>query len=82
MATHRAKIGEGGRLVIPAECRKELGINVGDDVIVHAEDQELRIYTLREAARRAQAIVRQYVPEGYSLVDELIAERRAEAERE
>ena len=30
----------------------------------------------REAIRRAQALVRQYVPEGRSLSDELIAERR------
>jgi len=31
---------------------------------------------------RAQALVRQYVPEGRSLSDELIAERRREAQRE
>jgi hypothetical protein len=34
------------------------------------------------AILRAQAIVRQYLPEGRSLVDELIAERRAEAARD
>ena len=34
------------------------------------------------ALRRAQEIVAKYVPEGRSLVDELIAERRAEAARE
>lgn len=32
--------------------------------------------------KRAQAIIRQFVPEGVSLVDELIEERRREAERE
>jgi hypothetical protein len=32
--------------------------------------------------RRAQEIVRKHVPEGVSLADELIAERRAEAARE
>jgi vacuolar-type H+-ATPase subunit H len=31
---------------------------------------------------RARAIVRKYVPEGVSLVDELIADRRREAEEE
>jgi vacuolar-type H+-ATPase subunit H len=31
---------------------------------------------------RAQAIVRSFVPEGVSLADELIAERRREAEQE
>jgi vacuolar-type H+-ATPase subunit H len=31
---------------------------------------------------RAQAIVRSFVPEGVSLAEELIADRRREAERE
>ena len=37
---------------------------------------------LAQAIRRAQALVRRYVPAGRSLVDELIAERRAESARE
>ena len=35
-----------------------------------------------KAIRRAQEILAKYVPEGRSLADELIAERRAEAARE
>ncbi|HLZ09654.1 MAG TPA: hypothetical protein VKT80_13770 [Chloroflexota bacterium] len=38
--------------------------------------------TREEAIRRIQARVRKYIPAGVSLVDELIAERRAEAKRE
>jgi len=38
--------------------------------------------TSTQAVRRAQALVRRYVPEGRSLTDELIAERREEARRE
>ena len=34
------------------------------------------------AIKRAQDIVRKYIPKGVSLVDELIAERRHEAARE
>lgn len=37
---------------------------------------------LKKGIRRAQERVRRYVPEGVSLADELIAERRAEARRE
>jgi hypothetical protein len=40
------------------------------------------VYTIDAAIRRAQALVRQYVPAERSLVDELIADRRAEAARE
>lgn len=35
--------------------------------------------TSRKAIRRGQALVRSYIPEGRSLSDELIADRRREA---
>jgi AbrB family looped-hinge helix DNA binding protein len=76
------KMSEGGRVVIPAEIRKTLGINDGDIVLWELVDGEARLTTKRERMRRAQALVREYVPEGVSLVDELVADRRAEAERE
>ncbi len=82
MQTTRVKVAEGGRVVIPAEYRKQLGLRAGDNVILQLDDGEIRLYTVREAIRRAQEMVRRYVPEGVSLVDELIAERRAEAARE
>ena len=78
----RTKIAEGGRLVIPAEHRRALGLEVGDEVIVRVENGELRILTRGEAVKRAQEKVRRHVKPSRSLVDELSAERRAEAERE
>ncbi|HEY3137999.1 MAG TPA: AbrB/MazE/SpoVT family DNA-binding domain-containing protein [Blastocatellia bacterium] len=82
MSTLNTKLAKGGRIVIPAEFRKELGVDVGDEVILHLIDGELRIRTRREAIRQAQAIVRRHVKKGRSLVDELRRERRAEARRE
>lgn len=76
------KMSEGGRVVIPAEIRQSLGLKEGDTVLFDLQDGEARITTRQVQLRRAQALVRQYVPEGVSLVDELIAERRAEAARE
>jgi AbrB family looped-hinge helix DNA binding protein len=76
------KMSEGGRVVIPAEIRKTLGIKDGDIVLWELVDGEARLTTKRERMRRAQTLIRQYVPEGVSLVDELVAERRAEFERE
>lgn len=78
----RIRVAEGGRVVIPAEVRRELGLEIGDDLILQIENGELRLLTPREAVRRAQELVAQYVPRGESLVDVLIAERRAEYERE
>jgi AbrB family looped-hinge helix DNA binding protein len=78
----RSKITGGGRVVIPAEYRRALGLHDGDEVVLRLIDGEVRIISVREAIRRAQEIVRQYVPRGRSLADELIAERRQEARRE
>ena len=76
------ELGAAGRLVIPVEFRRALGMKPGDRLMVTCVDNELRIHTQREGIRRAREIVRSFVPEGVSLVDELIAERRREAARE
>jgi hypothetical protein len=55
-----------------------LGLQVGDTVILRLEDDELRIFALYKAIRRAQELVSEHVPEERSLSDELIAERRLE----
>ena len=78
----RTQVGEGGRVVLPAAFRVALGIEVGDPVFLRLEDNELRVFTPREALRRAQELVSRFVPDEVSLVDELIEERRAEAARE
>lgn len=72
----RTKLAEGGRIVIPAEYRQALGLQIGDEVILRLEDGEVRVFTPGQAIRRAQELVRRYIPEGRSLSDELIAERR------
>lgn len=82
MTAKPVRIIEGGKLVIPAAMRRALGIASGDTVMVGIEDGELRIRSLAKAVERAQAIVRRHVPRGASLADELIADRRSEAERD
>jgi len=76
------RVNENGRVVIPASFRKALGINIGDEVVLRMEDDELRITTLKRRVERAQRLVRKHVKRGTSLVDELIAERREAARNE
>jgi bifunctional DNA-binding transcriptional regulator/antitoxin component of YhaV-PrlF toxin-antitoxin module len=76
------KLGDGGRLVIPVEYRKALGIDTGDELVLVLEDQSLRVLTPREGIRRAQALVRSYIPKGRRLSEELIRERRQESQSE
>ena len=78
----RTQITKGGRLVVPAKLRKALQIEAGDDVVLRLENGTLRLIPLHQAVRLAQEMVRKYVPEGVSLVDELIQSRREEAKRE
>jgi AbrB family looped-hinge helix DNA binding protein len=77
----RLKVNENGRVVIPSEFRRALGIDVGDEVIFSWKDEEIRITTQARRLERAQRHVRKYVKPGVSLVDELIADRRREVAR-
>jgi len=73
-------MGDGGRLVIPAEFRRDLGLMPGAVVVIsEMDDGDLRISTPAAGLRRARALVRRYVQPGDSLVDELLAERRQES---
>jgi AbrB family looped-hinge helix DNA binding protein len=79
----RARLDDAGRIVIPAKFRKQLGMKKGEWLVIGVQDGEVRLFTIDEAIRRAQETMRKYVPDqSRSLVDELIAERRAEAARE
>ena len=79
---HHLRIEAGGRVTIPQPLLEELDLAVGDAVVLEAEGGELRLRSQKRALAELQALVREYVPEGVSLADELIAERRREAEVE
>ena len=72
------KVSAGGRIVIPAEYRKAMGVRTGDKVLLSLKHGELRLLSKAQARKRAQDYVRNIVPWGVSLVDELIRERRAD----
>ncbi|RYB06059.1 AbrB/MazE/SpoVT family DNA-binding domain-containing protein [Lichenibacterium ramalinae] len=82
MTSRAVKIVDGGTLVIPAILRRELGITVGDTVLVEIVDGELRVRPRKMDLKNARRILRQLVPQDVSLVDELIADRRAESARD
>lgn len=75
MAAYRGRIVSGGRLQIPADVRRELGLADGDNVRLEMIDGELRVRSLRTVIKAIQAELRRYVPDGVSLADELIADR-------
>ncbi len=78
----RLTLGPGGRVVIPAVLREAMEIDEGDTILAWVEDGELHLLSPRVGARQAQAMLKGLIPEGVSLANELIADRRREAEAE
>lgn len=78
----RLTLGPGGRVVIPAALREAMEVEEGDAILAWVDEGELHLLSPRVGARQAQAMLKGLLPEGVSLADELLAERRQEAEAE
>lgn len=77
----RVKLGEGGRLVIPAAMREALGVKPGDELALEVEDGELKIKSYMAVIRELQAEFNQLVPAGMDVVGDFLTERREEQKR-
>jgi bifunctional DNA-binding transcriptional regulator/antitoxin component of YhaV-PrlF toxin-antitoxin module len=83
MNSVRAKVSESGRLSLPAEFRKVVGLERGGDVVVELAGHEMRIRTVDEVIDRAQEItLRLLGKKASATVDAFLAERRREALKE
>jgi AbrB family looped-hinge helix DNA binding protein len=79
---HAARLSKEGRVLIPAELRKSLGLAANEPLNIYEKDGEIHIVSRLQGIRRAQAIMAKYKKPGYSVVDEFIREKRKEAARE
>lgn len=71
------KLGEGGRVLIPAEMRKALGLSEGDDLQLSLEADRLVLLPRDTVVRDIQARFAHLRDPDRSVVDEFLAERRA-----
>jgi AbrB family looped-hinge helix DNA binding protein len=78
----RTKINANGRIVIPAEIRKAMGIQPGETLVMEVVDGALHIESFQRKLARMQDELIQLVGPDRSLADELVADRREEARRE
>jgi AbrB family looped-hinge helix DNA binding protein len=76
------KVSASGRINLPSEVRKALGLRGPGHVVITMEDDQVRLRTMAQALEHVRALARPYAPKGHLASEELIAERRAEARRE
>ena len=79
---YRLQIREDGSVVVPEAVRKALGVGPGQPLMARLEGEEFKLVGPDTALRRVQDRLRPYHAQGVSWADDLIAERRREAERE
>ncbi len=77
-----ARLNNNGRIVIPAEIRREMGLKPGDAVVMILEDGVLRIESHRARIRNIQDEFKKLARPGALASDELVDERREEAVQE
>jgi antitoxin PrlF len=75
------KLGQNGRMIIPAELRHSLDLKEGDELLVTIEGKRLVLETEAALLERLYTTVGE-PPEDELVSDELIRERREEAQRE
>ena len=82
MARHSARVSETGRLSLPAELRRELGLEKGGVVQLEIVDGDLRIRTIKAAIERVQKMARDAGWTERASVDDFLAQRREDARLE
>ena len=80
--SRRVRVDSAGRIVVPAGFRRALGIGTGEELLMSLDDGFVRLQTIDAALERVRAIARRRRRNDASVVDEFIAERRAEAATE
>ena len=80
MKARRGKMVSGGRLHIPADMRRALGLADGDPVLFRILDGALHVSPVHEALSKVRSRLRAYIPVGECLSGEIIVDRRNASE--
>jgi len=54
---YKVRLAAGGRIVIPAEVRQLLRIQVGEELLLTLDEVGFRVTTYRQAIRQAQSLL-------------------------
>lgn len=73
-------VDTAGRIVIPVRMRQEMGIESGSELVMALENGVLTLVSKKSARQGARAAVKRLVPAGVSLSEQLMADRRQDAD--
>ena len=76
------RLGDGRRVVIPAELCQRYGLAPGDSVVLEASDSGITVRPLDKVLREVQAYFAGVAPANVLLSEELLRDRREEAAKE
>ena len=80
MAVHRIRVDENGRVVIPDEVRKRLGVEPGEDVVLDVGPHDVMLSSHPATLAALKQLVHGGVRPPYSVAAFLKGRRRAAAE--
>jgi hypothetical protein len=80
-AIYRLTLDPTGVATVPAVLTGAIGLTGGDVMIAEVRDDRIILKTGKAALKEAQALIRSIVPDGVSLSDSLVEDRRRAAER-
>jgi AbrB family looped-hinge helix DNA binding protein len=73
----KAQVSPSGRISLPAEFRKAVGLEHGGNVVVELDGKDIRIRTIAEVVAEVQALSRRLLAGKPNVsVDDFLAERR------
>ena len=79
-ATATVMVDATGRMVIPAKVRQEMGIEGSEELGMALDNGVLTLVSKRAARNAARQAVKKLVQPGVSLSEELLVERRQDAD--
>ncbi len=80
--THKVRVTESGRMSIPADIRRAMGLEKGGYVQLKLDDDGLHLETPHQFIKRIQKMAREDGWHGKVCVDDFLAWRREEFRRE
>lgn len=77
--TLQVNITANGRMSLPADIRKRLGLERGGAILVEETDDGVILRTVDQAVAKAQAIAKRYAAHPDASVDAFLAARRQDS---